>query len=787
MQFNINKWLKLQIRGKLATAFAGLSILPVLVIGYLGISSNVRSLRQIAVESLNHDLVAIKERVAAFFQGFEDNLHFIAASSSFQRFAEVINEADGRMASSAKAELLPELVSFAQRKNIFYQIKFISRKGKEAFVVERRRERYQVLPDDELNRYDTLFYLYLAEEIPPNQATFIPVELRGGKDRSLFPAISCIYPVHQPELAGLLVLQIYAQSFFAIIEQETPHSPTGTVMLVNAEGHYLYHSEKKKDWNQLLAAKDTQNLKSDYGEQRARVLLSGDSDLIHEVNGELVAHAPIFSGHSGFDSDYMILKSVPQAEIFAPVNTFKKIFFGFTGFFLLVSLFLAYLATRQFTEPIQKLRREAEVIAKGDYHSRVNVQTYDEIEALAHQFNIMAGSLEKRDAELAKHREQLEQMVQARTQELQDEKSKLQAILDNVPSAFIMLDKNFRIKSASAALYNLTGHRFEEVRGKLCYEVFGRSELCLVCPSRRAFNSGRMESEVTPSPDPQANQRFFEHIAVPIKRNGHIESILEIITDITERKRLQEQMIRTEKLSATGEMAAVIAHEMRNSLTSVKLILQFLAESQTASSAEKDSVKVAVEAIHQMESVVNELLNFARPTPTKLTTKNLNEILRESITLSRHQLDRKRLRLVEDLSPEVPEMKLDADHLKEVFINLILNATQAVSEKGEIRITTRVCRLSHHLSDYFDERKAAITLKKGRQVIQIEVTDNGCGIPPENLPRIFDPFFTTKIDGTGLGLAMAKRVINEHGGVMTVGSELHKGTTFTIVLPCRNH
>lgn len=407
----------------------------------------------------------------------------------------------------------------------------------------------------------------------------------------------------------------------------------------------------------------------------------------------------------------------------------------------------------------------------------------------------------KLEAEIERHTAHLEEMVQARTRELHEEKNRLQVILDHVPSAFIMLDKDFRIESASAALYNLTGYHFEEVRGKPCYEVFGKGEFCQVCPSRRAFGSGHLESEVKPSigqtiidwpsgrPSPsrsgatQANERFLEHVAVPIKRNGQIESILEIITDITERKRLHEQMIRTEKLSATGEMAAVIAHEMRNSLTSVKLILQFLAESETASPAEKDSVKVAVDSIHQMESVVNELLNFARPTPTKLTTKNLNEVLRESITLSRHQIDRKRLRLVEDLSPEVPEMKLDADHLKEVFINLILNATQAVSEKGEICISTRVTRHSHPLSEYFSEHKANIASEKGQQVIRVEVTDNGYGIPKENLPRIFDPFFTTKIDGTGLGLAMAKRVIHEHGGVITVESELQKGTTFAIMLP----
>src|SRR5574342_514429 len=110
MRFNVNKLLKLQIRGKLAIAFAGLSILPVLVVGYLGISSNVQSLRQIVMENLSHDLLDIKERVTAFFQGLEDNVRIVTASSSFQRFVKAVNESDGRMVLPAQAELLPELL-----------------------------------------------------------------------------------------------------------------------------------------------------------------------------------------------------------------------------------------------------------------------------------------------------------------------------------------------------------------------------------------------------------------------------------------------------------------------------------------------------------------------------------------------------------------------------------------------------------------------------------------------------------------------------------------------------
>lgn len=389
------------------------------------------------------------------------------------------------------------------------------------------------------------------------------------------------------------------------------------------------------------------------------------------------------------------------------------------------------------------------------------------------------------EAEIAKHTEHLEDMVQSRTRELHEEKNRLRAILDHVPSAFITLDRRLHVESASAALYDLTGYRFEEVRGKPCYAVFGRAEPCESCPSRRGLASGQIESEVKSAPHSGAEERFLEHVAVPIKRDGQVESILEIVTDITERKRFHEQMIRTEKLSATGEMAAVVAHEIRNSLTSVKLILQFLSESDTATDPEKESMRVAVGSIRQMEGVVSELLHFARPTPARMVARNLNDVVRESIGLSRHQLDRKGIRLVECLDPEVPEMRLDPDHLKEAFINLILNATQAVPDEGEIRISTKVTRSSRRWSEPPSEQGPAITVEAGQNLVAAEISDSGCGIPREHLGRIFDPFFTTKNDGTGLGLAMVRRVVHEHGGVIVVDSEPREGTRFTILLPLR--
>ncbi|MFQ5706357.1 MAG: ATP-binding protein [bacterium] len=793
MKFNIDKRLRLQIRGKLVIAFAGFSILPVLIVGILGISWNVQTLRRVAIEDLNHDLIAIKERIGSFLQNTEENIELLTATSSFQRFVSAAKAGDDARVAKAQAALLPELLSFARRKGIFYQIKYIGADGNELFVIEHDGQEYHPLNPNQLNVSGTSFYLYLANKMPPNAFTFIPVELIGRGSKALLPGISCLYPVYSGKFSGLLVFQIYAQAFFRIMEQKTPHTPTGIVMLVNSEGYYLYHSEKKKAWNRLLASKDVSNLEADYGEEVAVRLLGSSSPSIQEVGDELVAHAPLFPDYRGLENDYTILKSVSKKEIFAPANTFKKLFYGLLGIFLLISLLFAYLGTQQFTGPIQKLRREAEVIARGDYHSRVDVETYDEIGELARQFNVMAESLEQRETEIAQHQQHLEQVVRQRTRELEKEKNKLQVILDNVPSGFMLVDKDLRVISASAAIESIIGKPLRDILGHFCFEATRCHENEDDCPSRCVFQSGRPESYLLQRLGPEGEEQYLEQIAIPLKKDGKVETILEILTDVTKRKRLQQQLIRSERLAATGEIAAVIAHEMRNSLTSVRMILQLLREADRLMPSDTDSLNVALDSIGRMENVVKDLLQLARPSPLEKRPGNIITILKESIEFTRHQILRQGIELEVDLTPDLPEVELDHHHLKEAVVNLILNASQAIETTGKIHIRSRLTTLSQNLRDLGEVRIAEdekvgvgvqeVVLRKGQRTIKVDIMDSGIGMSDEEMQRIFNPFYTTKPKGTGLGLSFVKRVVNAHGGLVKVASQVGKGSQFSIFIP----
>ena len=379
---------------------------------------------------------------------------------------------------------------------------------------------------------------------------------------------------------------------------------------------------------------------------------------------------------------------------------------------------------------------------------------------------------------------------------------KLQAIIDNVPSAFVLLDKDYRIKTASVAFTAITGYSLKEVLGKNCNTILYNNGFFKERISNKSYSSGITDIFVNKVIDEKGNERFIEQIIIPIKEDGQITSILEIITDITERKQLEQNLIHSEKLMAAGEMSAIIAHEFRNLLTSVKIILQLQNETINLSESEKYSLGVALNSIDHMEGIVNELLNFASPKPMGFKSTSLYEVINESVKFVRPQLNKQNIIFNNKVFDDLPNLMLDASHFKEALINVLLNAIQAFNynivdkHKREINIYIRKVKLKKTLHDFsFEDNienkdepltRKEIILRKGSECALIEINDNGCGIGNKDLKRIFDPFFTTKPNGTGLGLPMVKRTINAHDGIIIAESQKRNGTTFNMFLPLSN-
>jgi PAS domain S-box-containing protein len=810
---NLNKILPwLSIRNKLLIAFGGLSILPMIFVGTYGTLSNLRTMKNAALEGLTVDVQTTREKTADFLENVSSDLRVIQNSPSMAKWTHE-NLSARNQNESELDRVSKELLALATTKPIYYQLRLLDDSGDECIRVECTNpndsiKTYRLVPHSELRHGRSAFYFLMINSTSYTKITLTPAEVEHPPDERI-PVMSFAMPLAGDHgLAGIVIANVFEKNFIRVIESKRQFEFSPKVMLVTGEGHYLYHSEKKTDWNRLLASREEDNLQQDYPANIAAAILSGGTGTLAEGAGEIISYAPLFLASdvagdvepfSKFSVPVYAVESVPEKAIMGSARSFALLYAGFTAVFLVSAIGLGLLATRQFTRPIAQLESGAEIIAKGNYGHRLRVETNDEIGKLADQFNVMAAALEARGKEILQHRSKLEVMVDQRTRELLEEKTKLQALLDNVPSAFILLDKNFRIQTVSAAFEGLTHTALPDVKGKDCGHLFGESGTCHECLCRKAVESGMAESRIERVIDEKQGERFIERIAIPMKENEEVNSVLQIITDVTKRKRFEQELVYTEKLTAAGEMSSFVAHEFRNSLTSIKMILQLLRESKRINRSEKKSLDVALDSMGHMESVVIELLDFARPKPIKMANGNLNDIVNDSLDFVKSHLKEKRIEVIKKQEDALAPLALDVSQIKESIINILLNAIQSmdvhpgVNRRGIITIVTKRERLRETLRELAFGREAGkegmggrhpeIVLGKGSLCTVVEITDTGSGIEHDQLTRIFDPFYTTKVNGTGLGLPMVKRSVNAHGGIVTIESTTGQGTTVRIYFP----
>lgn len=238
----------------------------------------------------------------------------------------------------------------------------------------------------------------------------------------------------------------------------------------------------------------------------------------------------------------------------------------------------------------------------------------------------------------------------------------------------------------------------------------------------------------------------------------------------------QRQLYQSDKLASVGRLAAGVAHEINNPLTGVLTYSSYLLKRANGDTEMKDDLEVIVRETKRCREIVKGLLDFARQSPPEKRPNDLNEIIHRATRILQNEFTLQHIEIESQLQPNLPRVQVDGNQIQQVLVNLLMNAHDAIGENGgAIGLTTEVVEAP---------AKLATGLAPGQAYVQIKVSDNGCGIPRENLSKIFEPFFTTKGQkGNGLGLAMVWGIIEKHDGRITVESEVGKGTTFRILLP----
>jgi two-component system, sporulation sensor kinase E len=363
--------------------------------------------------------------------------------------------------------------------------------------------------------------------------------------------------------------------------------------------------------------------------------------------------------------------------------------------------------------------------------------------------------------------------LQTVVQRLARERTFLETLFNTIEDGVLVVDENKRIIYLNAAVSNLLGIQ-PNVEGQLATRHLPELDWdhLMNIDAEGGPRMIRQELEIT-RPQP----RFLHLYASPLdgEKSGSAGVAL-ILRDATEARAQTFQAIENERIQALTLLAASVAHEIGNPLNALHIHLQLmerelkkLRNSREPEKIERteqlnrleEYVHVAKGEIHRLDNIITQFLDGLRARAPKLAQASLNRIIGETIELLRPELENRGQRVIEKLSSNLPEVPCDATQIKQVLVNLIRNAVQAMNRGGEITIETGAAS----------------------EAVWVSISDTGSGIPEEKLNRIFQPFFTTKKRGSGLGLMIVQRIIRDHAGRIDVESKPGQGTTFRVWLP----
>jgi len=393
-----------------------------------------------------------------------------------------------------------------------------------------------------------------------------------------------------------------------------------------------------------------------------------------------------------------------------------------------------------------------EFVSDGsDLSRRLNIAQQDEIGAVCRAFNTMADRLN----DLMKERTDL-------LQESISQREKMRSIFDGITDKLMLIAPDHTVLMANSA--SMVGREPSMGQTK-CYNlIHGLDAPCGNCLLGHTCQAKTPASGELSHPD---GETFLAHF-YPIldKRTGEVESVVHYCKSITEQKLMDRQMMHAEKLASLGQLVAGVAHELNNPLGLILFYVELLKKDLAPESEHLADVEVIARHSETCRSVVQDLLVFSRKVETMRVPGQLNDSIAKVISVLKKQFAKEGIRIKKSLDPNLPLIHLNESKLQQVWMNLLLNAKQAIREgDGVIAVTTR-----HD---------------KAEGMLSVIIEDNGKGMSPEIINKIFDPFFTTKKDGegTGLGLSVSYGIIKEHGGDIAVKSRLSVGSVFEVAIP----
>ena len=528
-------------------------------------------------------------------------------------------------------------------------------------------------------------------------------------------------PVCQADsLRGALMVFIDLQDIATMFLSSIKSGDRGYAWMMDEKGNLLYHPTQPDMVGRNLYKTDSSCFKCHTSFDVEKKIIEGSGDF----HGRYVAPSGedkilAFSTTSVGDAKWIVAVTAPYSEVTVQIRKSMKFYSLLIMFIILVTSFSSLLLIFAFRKKVK------------------------------------AEEIERHKKVLEKYAEELEQKVETRTKELSTEKEKLNTIVNAIGGGIVLLDTKRKILWTNQTMKDIAGR---DITGMTCEEVC--SEICSDFSDVGSHEENGLQTQI------RSNlfgftDRYFQLTTAPVKgETGEIHGYIRLVQDVTELKRAEEQMMHSEKLVSLARLTSGIAQEIGNPLTSVFSFVHMLREMEH-DEFKKETIETIYFHMKRIADILKQLSGFSKMPPMELKPSKVNSLIEDSLSLIQYDKRVQDITIMKDLWPDIPEITTDGNQLRQVFVNMILNAADAMPHGGTLTISSR----------------------KMNNSVVIDFQDTGVGIAAEDLSRIFDPLYSTKEKKTGLGLAVSYRIIRKLNGSMTAESEPNKGSRFVITLP----
>lgn len=754
------------LSARICVSFLVIALLPALLAGLVGIHFSLEALEFETLTHLQSELDSRADALARLVDQLASALNDLSSTSNTRQAADAM-AADGQLTVMLRKRLEDDFAAFASAYPFIEQIRLIGAEGFEKVRVDRRGHSLAIAPESALQDTWGRYYVRQALATAPGRLYVSPLDLDrefGQVEDPARPVVRFAVVVADSggTSRGVLIINLRTEFVLRNI-RSLDGSRGGEAYLFDRSGRFLKWSPERLD--QVVAMRPIDSLRDDLSPRLANAIMEGRRD-IAASGDRIIAFAPVTPLGDPVSADrgplrWSIAIACPEHLLFASAFNLYPLY-GVLALALTLTAAGGVLMSRRLLLPLSRLKEEAQHIAGGNFDRRVEIRGDDEIADLGVSFNRMAGRIEQMVGDLAERGDELEALVAARTEQLALERRNLDGVLQHAADGILGLDRERRIGIANQAACRILGMRREALLSTPLGAVLpdiadilqrdGDARRCRIIRETRQLELAL--SPIGPAGGPAS---------------GHVL----LLRDVTEEVRMQaarreqdRQMFQNEKVATLGELAMGIAHEIGNALGGMKAVVQAL-----QMDADLDARRR--EHLGRLENEMDRLTDFLRPFHGFEATEEaeprpcaLDEAVNDVLLWTRKEARKQNIVIDLDLAHDLPKAWADPSQLKQVLLNLVVNAIHALPTGGRLSISARAAPAS-----------------AGH--VEIVIADDGAGIAPDLHGRIFEPLFTTRSQGTGLGLAIVRRIAREHGVLIDLASRPGAGTRIKLTWPCQ--